>query len=58
MLGAPAGGAGLRFTGALWLLASTTTVILVDDLLDWVDNMAMTWESPWRLGNDAPGPMA
>ena len=97
MLGAPAGGAGLRFTGALWgtvdshddgnsrclitqaestrsaatpragthptqarpePLASTKTMIFVDDLLNWVDNMAMTWELPWRLGNDAPGPMA
>jgi hypothetical protein len=37
-------------------LASNTTVILTNDLLDWVDNMAITWELPWLLVNDVPGP--
>jgi hypothetical protein len=35
---------------------SNTTGMLIDELLSWVDKMAMTWEWPRRHG--ATGPVA
>jgi hypothetical protein len=39
-------------------MGSNTTGMLIDELLSWVDNMAMTWEWPRLQRHGATGPAA